>query len=106
MGDVVAKTFRIKIALPDDTPLQPGMSVEANIVTREKPNALLVPADALRGNAVFVIDGDRVRRREVTVGIRGTRAVEILSGLPDGERVASPAATDLADGARVRVSGS
>ncbi len=103
MGDVAAKTFRIKIALPDDTPLKPGMSVEANIVTREKPNALLIPADALRGNAVFVIDGGRVRRREVTVGIRGTRAVEVLSGLQDGERVASPAATDLTDGARVRV---
>ena len=100
MGDVVAKTYRIKVALPDDTPLKPGMSVEANIVTREQPNALLVPADALQGNAVFVIDGDRVRRREVKIGIRGTRAVEVLSGLTEGDRVASPAATDLKDGAR------
>jgi RND family efflux transporter MFP subunit len=103
MGDVAAKTFRIKIALPDDTPLKPGMSVEANVITREKPNALLVPVDALQGNAVFVIEGNRVRRREVTVGIRGTRAVELLSGLKEGERVAAPAATDLKDGARVRI---
>ena len=103
MGDVAAKTFRIKIALPDDTPLHPGMSVEANVVTREKPNALLIPADAVQGNAVFVIDGDRVRKREVKIGIRGTRKVEVLSGLKDGERVASPAPTDLKDGARVRV---
>jgi len=103
MGDVAAKTFRVKIALPDDTPLKPGMSVEANIVTREKPNALLVPADALQGNAVFVIDGTRVRKRDVAAGIRGTRTVEIVSGLRDGERVASPASTDLKDGARVRV---
>ena len=93
MGDVAAKTFRVKIALPDDTPLKPGMSVEANIVTREKPNALLVPADALQANAVFVVDGARARKRAVTVGIRGTRAVEILSGLADGEQVASPAGT-------------
>ena len=103
MGDVAAKTFRVKIALPDDTPLKPGMSVEANIVTREKPNALLVPADALQGNAVFVVDGTRVRKREVKVGIRGTRTVEVVSGLGDDERVASPASTDLKDGARVRV---
>jgi membrane fusion protein (multidrug efflux system) len=103
MGDVVAKTFRVKIALPDDTPLKPGMSVEANIITREKPNALLVPADALQGNAVFVIDGARVRKRAVTVGIRGTRTVEILSGLSEGESVASPAPADLRDGSRVRV---
>jgi len=103
MGDVAAKTFRVKIALPDDTPLKPGMSVEANIVTREKSNALLIPADALQGNAVFVLDGTTVHKREVKIGIRGTRQVEVLSGLSAGERIASPAATDLRDGDRVRV---
>jgi RND family efflux transporter MFP subunit len=103
MGDVAAKTYRIKVALPDDSPLKPGMSVEANIVTREKPNALLIPADALQGNAVFMLDGGSARKREVTIGIRGTRSVEVLSGLADGERVASPAATDLKDGTRVRI---
>ncbi len=103
MGDVAAKTFRIKAALPDDTPLQPGMSVEANIVTRQKPNALLIPADALQGGAVFVLQGSRARKRAVRIGIRGTRQVEVLSGLKEGERVASPAPTGLEDGARVRV---
>ena len=102
MGDPVAKTYRIRIALPDDTPLQVGMSVEANIVTREKPNALLVPADAVQGSTVYVIESQRAKRRSVEVGIRGTRAVEILAGLAEGERVASPAPADLADGSRVR----
>jgi len=103
MGDVAAKTFRIKAALPDDTPLKPGMSVEANIVTRQKPNALLIPADALQDGAVFVLQGSRARKREIRIGIRGTRQVEVLSGLKEGERVASPAPTGLEDGARVRV---
>jgi RND family efflux transporter MFP subunit len=103
IGDPVAKTYRIRIDLPDDTPLKPGMSAEANIVTREKPNALLIPSDAVQGSSVFVIDGSRVKKREVKIGIRGTRAVEILAGLKESERVASPAGTDLADGRRVRV---
>ncbi len=103
MGDAVAKTYRIRVDLPDDTPLMPGMSVEANIVTREKPDALLLPADAVLGNAVYVIAGGRARKREVVIGIRGTRAVEIVSGVTANERVASPAPTDLADGVRVRV---
>ena len=103
MGDYAAKTFRVKIALPDDTPLQPGMSVEANIITREKPNALLILAVSLQGNAVFVVQGNQVRKREVKIGIRGTREVEVLSGLVDGERVASPAPTNLKSGANVRV---
>jgi RND family efflux transporter MFP subunit len=103
MGDPVAKTYRIRVALPDDTPLKPGMTVEANVITREKPDALLVPADAVQGNTVFVLEGDRVRRRTVETGIRGTRAVEILSGLTERDRVASPAPTGLSDGAFVRV---
>ena len=79
------------------------MSVEAKIFTREKPNALLIPADALQGNAVFLVQGNQVRKREVKIGIRGTREVEVLSGLVDGERVASPAPTNLKNGANVRV---
>lgn len=103
MGDAIAKTYRIRIALPEDTPLLVGMSVEANVVSREKQNALLIPSDGVQGMTVFVVDGSRVRKRTVEVGIRGTRMVEILSGLSDGDRVAAPASTDLVDGRRVRV---
>ena len=103
IGDPVAKTYRIKAALPEDTPLLPGMSVEANVVTREKPEALLIPSDAVQGTSVFVIDGQRVRKRTIELGIRGTRAVEVLSGLAANEQVVSPAPTALADGRRVRV---
>jgi RND family efflux transporter MFP subunit len=103
IGDPVAKTYRIKAALPEDTPLLPGMSVEANVVTREKPEALLIPSDAVQGTSVFVIDGQRVRKRTIELGIRGTRAVEVLSGLAANEQVVSPVPTALADGRRVRV---
>jgi RND family efflux transporter MFP subunit len=105
MGDVAAKTYRIKIALPDDTPLKPGMSVEANIITREQPNTLLVPANAVRDNAVYVLDGGRAHRREVKLGIRGTRIVEVLSGLAEGDQVAAPTSAALSDGAHVRIAG-
>jgi RND family efflux transporter MFP subunit len=102
IGDPVAKTYRIKVALPDDTPLLPGMSVEANIVTREKPDALLIPADAVQGQTVFVVEGNRLRKRTIEAGIRGMHAVEVLSGLGEDERVASPAIPSLYDGMRIR----
>jgi RND family efflux transporter MFP subunit len=102
MGDPVAKVYRIRIDLPDDTPLLIGMSVEANVITREKPNALLIPSDAVQESGVFVVEGDRARRRKIEIGIRGTRMVEVLSGLKDGERVIAPAVSGLADGERVR----
>lgn len=103
MGDAVAKTYRIRIQLPDDTPLMIGMSVEANIVTREKPGALLVPTAAVREGVVFVLDDDRARRRPVTLGIRGTRMTEVTAGLAEGERVAVATAGTLSDGERVRI---
>jgi len=103
LGDAVARTYRIRVALPEDTPLHVGMSVEANIVTREKANGLLIPADALVGSQVVVVAGDRAHRRQVEIGIRGTRSVEVLSGLGENERIASPAPASLADGSRVSV---
>lgn len=107
MGDPVAKTYRIRVALPDDSPLKPGMSVEANIVTQEKANALLVPADAVQGNTVYVVNGGHAHKREVNVGIRGTRNIEILSGIDAADSVISPipAGRELTDGQSVRVTG-
>ncbi len=102
-GDPVAKTYRVKVALPDDTPLRIGMSVEANIVTREKADVLLVPPVAVVGGDVFMVEGSRAYRRKVEVGLRGTRATEIVSGLKEGEIVLAPVPTGLADGARVSV---
>jgi RND family efflux transporter MFP subunit len=105
MGDAVTKTYRIKIALPDDTPLHFGMSVEANVVTREKPDALLIPSDAVQASSVLVVEGNRVRRRQIDIGIRGSRAMEVVSGLGEKDRIASPMPQGLGDGARVRVMG-
>jgi RND family efflux transporter MFP subunit len=103
MGNPVTKTYRIRIDLPDDTPLRIGMSVEANVITREEPDALLIPGDALAGSHVFVLDGNVARRREVKIGIKGARAVQILDGLGGTDRVISPAVSGLRDGAPVRL---
>lgn len=101
-GDPVAKTFRVRIGLPDDTPLHVGMSVEANIISREKSDVLLVPAAAIVNDAVFVVDGARARRRQVEVGLRGSSFVEIVSGLTQGEVVIAPASSAIKEGERIR----
>lgn len=102
-GDPVAKTFRVYLALPDDTPLRIGMSVEANIVVREAAEALLVPSEAIINGAVFRINGDKLSRVQIKTGIRGTRMVEAQSGIEEGTRIASPAKPEWRDGQRVRV---
>lgn len=89
-GDPDTKTFRAYLALPDDTPLRIGMSVEANIVVQEVKNALLVPAEAVKdGKVIRVVDG-RAALTPVEVGIRGSGQVEIKSGLAEGDVLVSP----------------
>jgi RND family efflux transporter MFP subunit len=105
-GDPTRKTFRVYLRLPQDTPLRIGMSVETNIIFREKPAAIVVPAEAVAGDSVQVVDDGQVRRVPVTVGIRGSRNVEISGDIAKGTPVLSPARRDLADGARIRIDSS
>ena len=102
-GDPVEKTYRIRIALPDDTPLMIGMSVEANIVTQEAKATLLAPAAAVSGGYVYVVEGGRAVPRQVTIGIRGTRDVQILTGLEEGDIIVSHALPSLRANARIRI---
>ena len=104
-GDPQTKTFRVYLALPNETPLRIGMSVEANIVIAARENALVVPAEAIFNGAVDRVADGVVARTPVKTGVRGVRLVEVLAGLDEGARVISPARRDLKDGARVRASG-
>jgi RND family efflux transporter MFP subunit len=105
-GDPTRKTFRVYLRLPQDTPLRIGMSVEANIIFREKQAAVVVPAQAVTGDSVQIIEDGRISRVPVTVGIRGSRNVEIIGDVVKGMAVLSPWRTDLADGTRIRIDNS
>ncbi|PSH69872.1 efflux transporter periplasmic adaptor subunit [Phyllobacterium brassicacearum] len=100
-GDPVTKTYRVRFKLPDDTPLMIGMSTDVNIVIRVAENALTVPSLALRGNAIFTVEDGRASRHEIVTGIRGTKDVEVQSGLAADARIISPYPEDVAEGARV-----
>lgn len=104
-GDPRLKVYRVRIALPPDTPLRIGMTVEANIIVRETQQAVLVPDAAVSDGAVWVIEGERVRRVPVVTGVRGARRVEIRDGLTAGERVILDPSPKLVDGGRVRLPG-
>src|SRR6201995_4092733 len=101
-GDPTRKTFRIYLLLPNDTPLRIGMSVEANIIVREKPAAIVVPAEAVAGDMVQIVSDGKIARVPVKVGIRGSRNVEVIGDVAKGTAVLSPARADLAEGTRVR----
>jgi RND family efflux transporter MFP subunit len=85
-----------------------GMSVSIKVAVREKPDALTVPAAAIRrgpdGAAqVVVVDGTTARVRTVEVGLADGERVEIVSGLAAGESVVVDDPVGLVDGATVNV---
>ena len=102
-GDPVTKTYRIRLRLPEDTPLRIGMSTDVNIVVRVSRNALVIPAAAVSGTRVAVVEGGTAKLRKIKTGIRGANGVEILSGLEETARIISPLPPDLTDGTRVDV---
>ena len=100
-GDPIARSYRVRITLDSPTPLQIGMTTETNIVTYEKPRALLVPASAVAASRVFVLHDGHARRVSVTEGIVGKSEIEITRGLTSNDLVIVKPDPALSDGARV-----
>lgn len=99
-GDPIAKTFRVRVALPADQGLMVGMTAEINIVVREVEDALLVPVSAVADGHVWRIADGKPLRVEVETGIRSGTEVQIVSGLGAGDRIAKNAAVAAAIAAR------
>ena len=98
-GDSVARSYRVRIHFDEKVPLQVGMTAETNIITREKPRALLVPATSVTGNVVWTISDGHMRRRVVTLGIVGRDTTEIVSGITAGDAIAASPDPSFVDGA-------
>lgn len=101
-GDPVARSYRVRVGLPADTPLMIGMTAETNIIIARRANAVLVPSTALNGDGVWLLRDDHVVQQKVTVGARGPERTEILSGIADQDRVLVQPPATLKQGQRVR----
>jgi len=86
--------------------LLPNINVEVTILVLQRQDALVVPRSAVRDDNgkhyVFVFDGEKLQRRDVSVGIASASKYEVVSGLGSNDRVALPGDHDLRDGMEVR----
>ena len=108
--DPVTHTFRAEVAVRNPGGLlRPGMFVEVSLVVEQRNEVPVVPREAVteRGGrrVVFVLDGQRVVRREVVLGLGDDEVAEVRQGLEVGERVVVRGLETLTDGTRVSVSG-
>jgi multidrug efflux pump subunit AcrA (membrane-fusion protein) len=105
VADQRSRSFLVKIRLPVDGAARSGMFARAVIRTGEErimliPAAAVVPQGQLTG--IFIVDDNQIARfRLIRAGRRFDDALEIITGLNEGQRfVLSPPPT-LVDGARV-----
>jgi len=101
-----AVQVKLLVPAPPDY-LRQDMTVSVDIAVAERANTLVLPLTAVHDAAtahpyVLRIADGHATRRDVRLGLQGTRLVEILDGLAEGERVV-PAAAGVADGGRVRI---
>ncbi|MCU1342414.1 MAG: hypothetical protein JWN92_1837 [Candidatus Acidoferrum typicum] len=86
--------------------LIPNTTVDVRIHISERPNALVIPRGALFIDGgkrfVFVVQGNRLHRRDIRVGIANPTMIEVLSGLQEGDQVALPGDVSLKENLRIR----
>ena len=89
--------------------LKPGSSVEISARAKSIPDALVIPASALlttpEGATTVMVAGSdgRAHQREVKVGVRQEKEVQITEGLKAGENVITAGGYGLPDNTKIRI---
>ncbi|MDX2261368.1 MAG: efflux RND transporter periplasmic adaptor subunit, partial [Gemmatimonadales bacterium] len=98
-------TVKARVANPRRE-LQAGMFIEARLVTATRPEAIVVPEEAVLTisgtTSVYRVEGGVARRRPVSLGVRSPGFVEVVSGIDAGDRIVIGGLERLTDGAPVK----
>ena len=105
--DPRTRTLRVKALIDNsDGRLRPGLFARANLGIAHRNGVITVPEEAvlqrLGGPVIFrVLDGNRVERIAVEIGVIRDGWVEIREGLGPRDRVVSRGHSDLIDGSPI-----
>lgn len=108
--DPATRSVRVRAVLPNpERVLKPGMLMRVELLKQPR-DALMVPEEALLplGDRQYVLlvdrdAGNKVVRREVTIGGRRPGEVEILAGLQPGEQVITHGTLKVRAGEQVAI---
>ena len=102
--------IKVKIVKPDDY-LRPEMNASVAFLADRKREAapggplgsvVMVPASAIRDNAVFLVLDGKALRRAVKTGAASGQSVQVEEGLIGGEDLITSPPVGMKDGERVR----
>ncbi len=104
--DPITRSVTVRGVVPNgDAALKPGMFLTVDL-SQDRHPAVVIPEEALvpeqARQFVYVIEGEAVAKREVSLGRREPGFVEITNGIETGERVVIEGTLKLRDGAAIR----
>ena len=108
--DMETRTFTVR-ALYDnsDGTLFPGRYVNVNLLTREYPDAIAVPGEAIVSemgqDKVFLYKGGKAQSVVITKGMRNEALVQVVQGLEVGDTVITTGTMQLREGQKVVLDG-
>ena len=82
--------YTVEITLDDAGDLRYGMNVTVEIITARREGCMTVPASAVSGSTVQVLENGSPVERTVETGLSGGGVTEILSGLSPEDQVILP----------------
>lgn len=105
-SDVQGHNIEVRADLPNsELKLRPGMFVRVGVSLGVKPNAIMVPEQAIwpigQDKTVYVVVDGKVQRRVITLGERLPGKVEVLTGLNVGDVIVTAGQMKLYEGAAV-----
>jgi len=106
--DPESRMFKLRIDIPNaGLRLKPGSFIKADIVVREKADALVIPKSIIldrRGaKTVFVVERGIALERRIQTGIENADDTEVTGGLKTSERVVIEGFETLRDRSRVKI---
>lgn len=107
MLDSATRTCQVELWISNyGGKLMPGMYGRGTIVTDRHPSALVVPSTAIRvsngSSWVFVVRGNKIERREITIGEDRGTWLEVTKGVAAREEIVVAGADGISDGAAVQ----
>ncbi|MDR3295229.1 MAG: efflux RND transporter periplasmic adaptor subunit [Clostridiales Family XIII bacterium] len=103
---ILQKRVEIRVSVADRTGLALGGDMDVKIVTDERDGVATIPKKAVfsqnGADYVYVVAEGTAELREISIGLKGEDAYEILSGIEAGERVILSLDGTVADGSRVK----
>ena len=106
IDDVTRNVIMRAICANPKQEILPGSFAKVSIVASTNTNAYLIPTQAivpiLKGQKVYVAQGDSVIERKVKTGVRKDDIIEVTEGLKAGDEVVVEGVMYLRNGAKIR----